>query len=137
VYDEPLLELRDLTHKVRQKLQPCVVLWAVHFEPESTNIGLELLGNQLFVQAAAEGHVPAILYGHTHRSRVRALVGGITTAYVCGTTPQYYVGPHNANALHVLDMDTPQDCSAPPTITCRRYAYDAVRKGFLLDPHSP
>lgn len=137
VYDEPLGRLRDLTRKVRQEAQPCVVLWAVHFEPETTNTGLELLGDQLLVQAAAEEHVPAILCGHTHRSRVRALAGGITTAYVCGTTAQYYVGPHNANAIHVLDIDTPADCSAPPTITCRRYTYDSVRKGFLLDPHFP
>ena len=137
VYDGTLQALRTLTQKVRQECQPCVVLWVVHFEPESTKAGLELLDDQLLVQAATEEQVPAIFCGHTHQSRLRPLAGGASTAYVCGTTTQFYVQPPDTNAVHMLQIDVPDDSPAQPVITCQRYAYDPIRKGFVIDPNFP
>jgi hypothetical protein len=137
VYDEPLQALQALTRKARKESSSCVVLWVVHFEPDSGRRELELLDDHRLVQAAAEEHVPIILCGHTHHSRVRPLAGGVSAAYVCGTTTQYYVRPPDTNALHILEIDTTENPAAPPAVNCFRYAYNPVRKTFLRDAAFP
>jgi hypothetical protein len=137
VYDEPLRVLRDLTRQVRKECPGCIVLWVVHFEPESAKGGLELLNDQALVQAATQEQVPAILCGHTHRSLVKPVGGGTTEVFVCGTTTQYFVQPPDTKCLHILQIDTAAVPFTPPTISCVRYNFNPVKKGFFRDPNFP
>jgi 3',5'-cyclic AMP phosphodiesterase CpdA len=98
-----------------------VSLWALHFDPFSTDATLQLLGSDLLAQAAQAAGVTAILCGHTHESKIKPL-SDTTTVYACGTTAQAG-SPHND--CQVLEIDAPDDWPAGPTVGVTWCRYDA------------
>ena len=91
VYEEVLEELVEETKRIRKIItdQECtpISLWAIHFDPFTTDETLQLLESERLIEAAKEANVTAILCGHTHESKIKPL-SDTTTVYACGTTCQ-------------------------------------------------
>jgi hypothetical protein len=114
-----------------------VSLWAIHFDPCSTDATLQLLHSDRLVQAAKDAGVTTILCGHTHESKVKPL-SDTTTIYVCGTTCQARRkrdDPPVQNDCQILQIDV--DSSTPTAqpalevcVTWYRYDYDQSSPSF-------
>lgn len=111
-------------HAIGQGLTP-VVLWAMHFDPFSTDGLLQLLDSKLLIHATNQASVSAILCGHTHESKVKPLTS-TTTVFACGTTAATFE-PHNE--FQVLEIDVPDNGSQVPAFRVTYYRYDPPPQG--------
>lgn len=84
-------ELVSVTDNVRDQITRRgwvpITLWAIHFDPTSSDPTLALLDSKLFGDAADTADVSAVLCGHTHETKIKPL-SSRATALVCGTTSQ-------------------------------------------------
>jgi hypothetical protein len=103
-----------------------VLIWAIHFDPFTTDGTLQLLGSDLLVQAAQDAGVTAILCGHTHESKIKPL-SATTTVYACGSTAQ---AGSPQNDCQVLEVDVPEDGSAGPSVRVTWFRYDNASGQF-------
>jgi hypothetical protein len=111
---------------INHGLKP-VVIWAIHFDPFSTDGLLELLDSDLLVGATEQAGVSAILCGHTHESKVKPLSSS-TAVFVCGTTSA--AGDVTHNDFQVLEIDVPEAEPRVPTFRVMWYRYSpAHQKG--------
>lgn len=104
---------------INQGLTP-VVIWAIHFDPFSTDGLLQLLDSDLLSAATSQAGVSAILCGHTHETKVKPL-SALTTVFTCGTTAASGE-PHND--FQVLEIDVPDTGPQVPTFRVTWYRYD-------------
>lgn len=110
---------------VGQGLKP-VVIWAIHFDPFSTDGLLQLLNSDLLVAATSRAGVSAILCGHTHESKVKPL-STTTAVFACGTTSAS--GDETSNDFQVLEIDVPDAGPQVPTFRVTWYRYDSPPLG--------
>ncbi len=104
-----------------------VNIWAIHFDPFSTDELLKLLDSDLLVGAAKAAGVTAILCGHTHESKVKPL-SDTTTVFACGTT----TSAHSAqNDFQILEIEVPDGGKALPTFRVTWYRYDTPLGRFV------
>lgn len=114
------------------------VIWAIHFDAAATDELLKLLDSDFLVQAAADAHVPALLCGHTHESKIKPL-SATTTAFVCGTTSQANIGSAQdysttVNDCQLLVIDVQDDPKRAPAIEVTWFRYDSAQGRFLEIP---
>jgi hypothetical protein len=95
------------------------VIWAMHFDPFSTDGGLELLDSELLVDATRVAGVNAILCGHTHESKVKPF-SPTTTVFNCGATS---ATGQPLNDFQVLEIDVPSAVGAVPKFEVMWYRY--------------
>ena len=108
-------QTRAESQKVTEQRQAAVVIWALHFDPFSTDGLLQLLDSHLLEEAAAQAGVSAVLCGHTHESKVKPL-SATTTVFACGATA---AANEARNDFQVLEIDLPEDDRAPrPLSVC-------------------
>ncbi len=111
-------------HAIEQGLTP-VVIWAMHFDPFSTDGLLQLLDSDLLIEATGQASVSAILCGHTHESKVKPL--SLTTAvFACGSTAASGE-PHND--FQVLEIDVPDTGPQIPTFRVMWFRYESPPLG--------
>lgn len=136
VYDDPIKELRSLTHLWRQHFansgddRNAAILWAVHFDPFTTDATLQLLESGELARAAADDGIRAILCGHTHESKVKPL-SQKTAVYACGSTTQSH--SPQGNDCQIIQIELADDPTRDPdTIRVTWYRYDSAdpRNGF-------
>jgi hypothetical protein len=89
-----------------------ITLWAIHFDPFTTDATLSLLESEKLAQAAKDLNVPAILCGHTHESKLKPL-SDATCVFACGTTAQADSPQWDCQAIEV---DADDAGNRPPTI---------------------
>jgi hypothetical protein len=114
-----------------------LILWAVHFDPFASDGSLQLLESGKLVEAAQAEHVPIILAGHTHETKVKptAKMTGILPpagtaraimAITCGTTAQ--AGASQGNDFQVLTFTVPDDGGGATTLSIEVYRYHGLRR---------
>lgn len=104
-----------------------VTLWAIHFDPFTTDQTLLLLGSEKLLEAARALKIPAILCGHTHESKVKPL-SEETFVYACGTTAQAGAPQWECQAIEVVTDD---NGVAPPAVRVVWYRYHKGQFSFL------
>ena len=112
--------------KAKKNKRELVTIWAMHFDPTSTDPDLQLLDSRELIEATERAGVSAILCGHTHESKVKALTS-TTTVFACGSTAQ---ANNEQNDFQVLGIDVP-GAGGPATFRVTWYRYGAIR------PHAP
>jgi hypothetical protein len=109
------------------------VIWAIHFDPHTTDSLLALLDSEKLVEKLDRlkvDHqitVPLILCGHTHESKVKKLSAD-TTVYACGTTSQAF--SPQGNDLQLLSIDVDQ--ARVTGVHCALYRYHQNSGQFQL-----
>jgi hypothetical protein len=127
-----LRDLEGLTRNARSSPDPCVVVWAVHFDPmNSVDCSLQLLDSRHFLDACDQLNIPLVLCGHTHMSRRDASRN--TRVEVCGTTTQFHTS-HGMNELHLVTIDWTGNADDRPQIAVDRYSYQTGGRQFQYDP---
>jgi 3',5'-cyclic AMP phosphodiesterase CpdA len=111
-------------HAIDRDLAP-VVIWAMHFDPFSTDGLLQFLDSDLLVEATSKAGVSAILCGHTHESKIKAL-SSKTAVFACGSTT---AAAEAHNDFQVLEIDVPDDGPQDPTFRATWYRYDSPPLG--------
>ena len=128
-YPRPLKALVTLTRNWRTHLEKqnpsVIVLWAIHFDPHSTDETLKLLDSEQFAKAATVEKIPVVLCGHTHESKVKP-ISDTTAVCACGSTTQAH--SPQGNDFQVLEVNAPDDAAAPPSIRVVSYRYDGKRR---------
>jgi hypothetical protein len=130
--DQTVLDqLVDATKQVRddyekQGWKP-ITLWAIHFDPSTTDQTLLLLEWEKLAQAARDLKVMGILCGHTHESKIKPLSDS-TFVYACGTTAQAGSPQWDCQAIEVLTDDSGV---SPPTIRVNWYRHDNGQFSFI------
>ncbi len=119
--------LSSRQHAVGQGLTP-VVIWAIHFDPFSTDGLVQLLDSDLLIDATRQAGVSAILCGHTHESKVKPL-SATTAVFACGTTSASGE-PHND--FQVLEIEVPDAGPPDPTFRVTWYRYESPPLGTGL-----
>jgi 3',5'-cyclic AMP phosphodiesterase CpdA len=124
-----LNSLVDRTRRVRQYItsqgyEPFTI-WAIHFDPYSTDSTLSLLESGRLADAARKTSVTTILCGHTHESKIKPL-SDVTTVYACGTTCQAKTEQNDCQVLEIeLSEQHSNDVKAyQPKIHVTWYRYD-------------
>jgi 3',5'-cyclic AMP phosphodiesterase CpdA len=128
--DQPRVDaLRTQTARARNDHPDCVVLWAIHFDPEQKGDLLELLEEHRLKSAADAEAIGLILCGHTHQSRFSRF--GNAHLAVCGTTSQFHAPP--GNQLHVVELDVTPGTPARVNCTIDEFRFSPRRPaaGFL------
>jgi 3',5'-cyclic AMP phosphodiesterase CpdA len=134
--------LVQATEEVHRQHPGCTILWALHFEPGTTQFLHELLDEGDLEQAIqqkiappkarAKPAVAAILCGHTHRQRLSTFGG--TPVHVCGTTTQHLPvqgrPPFKENSLQVIEITLDPDPKKAAAISVRPYRYTSSLRGF-------
>lgn len=125
----PLQALVTLTRNWRTHLEKqnpgVIVLWAIHFDPHSTDETLKLLDSEQFAKAATVEKIPVVLCGHTHESKVKP-ISDTTAVCACGSTTQAH--SPQGNDFQVIEVNAPDDPMAPPSIRVVYYRYDGKRR---------
>jgi hypothetical protein len=129
--EQPILDqLVDATEQARnyyRNLGSLTTLWAIHFDPFTTDETLKLLDSELLAQAAQKLRIPAILCGHTHETKLKAL-SDATFVFVCGTAAQ--VGSPHWDC-QVIEITTDDYGQVPPTFRVQWYRYQQGKLKFL------
>jgi 3',5'-cyclic AMP phosphodiesterase CpdA len=107
------------------------VIWAIHFDPHTTDEVLQLLDSDRLLEAAQRNQVIAILCGHTHESKVKTLGTGVRI-FACGSTTQ--ACSPQGNDFQVLEFDVPEDFAQPVTSVLFAYRYSGHRRFGRLPP---
>lgn len=110
---------------IGQGLAP-IVIWAMHFDPFSTDALLQLLNSDLLIAATRKAGVSAILCGHTHESKVKPL-SPTTAVFACGTTSAS--GDEPNNDFQVLEIEVPDTGPLVPSFRVTWYRYDSPPLG--------
>jgi len=95
---------RVCKHIRNQGYEPFTI-WAIHFDPYSTDSTLSLLNSDRLANAAKKAQVTTVLCGHTHESKIKPL-SDMTTVYACGTTCQ---SNSEQNDCQVLEIEAPEN----------------------------
>jgi 3',5'-cyclic AMP phosphodiesterase CpdA len=107
------------------------VVWAIHFDPFTTDGALLLLDSTALRQELhrlqrAGVVVPAVLCGHAHESKTKPLTDG-TTVFACGTTTQAFA--EQGNDCQLVTVTAPP--AGPATVAAAEYRYDGTAGQFL------
>lgn len=129
VYRAVLDKLIDTTDQIRIQIRQSggfpITLWAIHFDPSSTDATLQLLDWRLFADAADAVPVTAVLCGHTHETKIKPL-SAKTTAFVCGTTSQAAAarGVPGIWDCQVIEVDASEGDGSLKAIRAEWYRYN-------------
>jgi hypothetical protein len=127
VLDQLVIKTREWRERSVQAGRKPVAVWAIHFDPFSTDGALQLLGSESLMQASGDAGVTAILCGHTHERKVKPLTP-TTTIYACGTTSQSGT-PHND--CQVLEFHVADDNAEISKTLVTWHRYDDITGNFL------
>jgi 3',5'-cyclic AMP phosphodiesterase CpdA len=130
VLDQLIKATKRARDDITQNHLKPVTLWAIHFDPSSTDRALELLDSRLLAQQAAELDVKAILCGHTHETKVKPL-SPKTLVYACGTVAQ--AGSPQWD-FQIIEITTDDHGHTPPKISVRWYRFDKGVFSLLSGP---
>jgi hypothetical protein len=129
VYRAVLDRLVATTDQVRGQIRQSgwvpITLWAIPYDPSSTDATLQLLDWKLFADAADAARVRAVLCGHTHETKIKPL-SPKTTAFVCGTTAQA-APARSVPAVwdcQIVEVDASEDDGSLKAIHAEWYRYD-------------
>jgi hypothetical protein len=103
-----------------------ITVWAIHFDPFSTDPTLQLLDSDLLVEASEAAGVDVILCGHSHETKIKPL-NRRTTVCACGTTSQ---AGAPFNDCQVLQFVTDDIHFGPPEISVLWLRYDVALGRF-------
>jgi len=120
-------ETEDARAEIASRGSIPITLWAIHFDPTSTDEVLKLLDSEDLCQAAWELCVPLILCGHTHESKIKPL-SDRTVAFVCGTSGQ--AGPGHKDC-QIIGVDADDYGAKPPVFHVAWFRYGAGQFHFI------
>jgi 3',5'-cyclic AMP phosphodiesterase CpdA len=130
VLDDLVSATAQARHEIRQKGCQPVTLWAIHFDPFTTDQTLLLLDSDKLAREATQRKVTAILCGHTHESKLKPM-SDTTLVYTCGTTTQANSPQWDCQAIEVETDDTGV---LPPKVRVAWYRYSKGQFVWLTSP---
>lgn len=125
VLDRLVATTDQIRIQIRQSGWIPITLWAIHFDPSSTDATLQLLDWKLFADAADAVPVGAVLCGHTHETKIKPLSPS-TTAFACGTTAQAALahGVPGVWDCQIIEVDASEDDGSLKAIRAEWYRCD-------------
>ena len=127
VLDELVDVSKRLRHDIEQDGYIPITLWAIHFDPTTTDQTLILLEWERLAEAAKTVPVTAILCGHTHETKVKAIASG-TSVFACGTTAQ---AASPFWDCQIIELETADLGGALVAVRVHWYRYDRGQFRFL------